>query len=220
MELHLYSPYIPAWCKQGSCYLYGRSRLHNEELYVLYSSPNIFHVIKNEMDRACSTYGGEERCIQGIRGKIWGKETTLEDPGLDRRIILKWISEKWDMKAQTRSFWFWTGTGGWLLWMRWWTFGFHDISWVDEDLLASQEGLCSTESVSQSVSQSVSHLYTDNTAPTVKTYKPDSRKMNQIVGKKARTIHPSFTRHFFNIPVTVSIACFDNQQCDVYPQNF
>ena len=38
--------------------------------------------------------------------------------------------------------------------MRWWTFGFHkmwDISRVAENLLALQEGLCSTELVSQSV---------------------------------------------------------------------
>jgi hypothetical protein len=41
-------------------------RLHNEELNDVYSSPNIIRVIqikKNEVDGACSTYGGEERCI-------------------------------------------------------------------------------------------------------------------------------------------------------------
>jgi hypothetical protein len=40
------------------------------------------------------------------------------------------------------------GTGGELLWMRWWTFGFHKmrgISWVAQDVLASQEWLCSME---------------------------------------------------------------------------
>ena len=31
---------------------------------------------KNEMGGACSTYGGEERCIQGFGGETWGKETT------------------------------------------------------------------------------------------------------------------------------------------------
>jgi len=25
---------------------------------------------------ACSTYGGEDRCIQDFGGEIWGKETT------------------------------------------------------------------------------------------------------------------------------------------------
>ena len=39
-------------------------KLHNEELNDLYCSPNIVLVIKsrkNEISRACSTYGGEER---------------------------------------------------------------------------------------------------------------------------------------------------------------
>ena len=30
------------------------------------------------MDGACSTYGGEERCIQGVRGETGGTETTLK----------------------------------------------------------------------------------------------------------------------------------------------
>ena len=36
-------------------------RLHNEELNVMYSSPNIIRVIKSrrQMGGACSTYGGE-----------------------------------------------------------------------------------------------------------------------------------------------------------------
>ena len=33
---------------------------------------------KNEMDRECSRYGGEERCIQGVGGETGGKETTWE----------------------------------------------------------------------------------------------------------------------------------------------
>jgi hypothetical protein len=38
-------------------------RLHNEELYALFSSRNIIRVMKQnntEMGRACSTYGEEE----------------------------------------------------------------------------------------------------------------------------------------------------------------
>ena len=30
---------------------------------------------KNEIGGACSTYGGEEKRIQGIGGETWGKET-------------------------------------------------------------------------------------------------------------------------------------------------
>jgi hypothetical protein len=47
-------------------------RLHNKELYALYSSPNIIRVIKSkktEMGRTCGMYGGEERCIQGFSGE-------------------------------------------------------------------------------------------------------------------------------------------------------
>jgi hypothetical protein len=44
-------------------------RLHNKELYALYSSPNIIRVIKTEIGRTCGTYGGEGRCIQGFSGE-------------------------------------------------------------------------------------------------------------------------------------------------------
>jgi hypothetical protein len=33
-------------------------------------------VKKTEMGRTCSTYGGEEMCIQGFSRETWGKETT------------------------------------------------------------------------------------------------------------------------------------------------
>ena len=47
-------------------------RLHNEELYALYSSPNIMRVIKsikNVMRRACSSYGGEKVVYRVLVGK-------------------------------------------------------------------------------------------------------------------------------------------------------
>jgi hypothetical protein len=39
----------------------------------------------------------------------------LEDPGVDRRIILKWIFERLDRGAGTGSIWPGIGTGGRLL---------------------------------------------------------------------------------------------------------
>jgi hypothetical protein len=53
--------------------------------------------------------------------------------------------------VQTGLIWLRIGTGGGLLCIRLWTFGFHkmrEISWVAQDILASQEGLCSMELVS------------------------------------------------------------------------
>jgi hypothetical protein len=47
-------------------------RLHNKELYALYSTPNIIQVIqvkKTEMGRTCSMNGGEKRCKQGFSGE-------------------------------------------------------------------------------------------------------------------------------------------------------
>jgi len=36
----------------------------------------------------------------------------LEDPGVDRRIILRWIFRKWDVAVWTALSWLRVGTGG------------------------------------------------------------------------------------------------------------
>ena len=68
-------------------------QLCNEELTDLYSMPNIFfgdQIKKNKMGVACSTYGGED-----VHTRLWWETLSerghVEDPGIDRRIILRWI---------------------------------------------------------------------------------------------------------------------------------
>jgi hypothetical protein len=42
----------------------------------------------------------------------------LGDPGIDERIILRWIFRKWDVGVRTGSSWLRIGTGGGLLRMK------------------------------------------------------------------------------------------------------
>jgi hypothetical protein len=77
-------------------------RLHNEELYALYSSPNIIR-------------RGEVHT-----GLQWGnlrEGDHLEDRGVDGRIILKWIFKRLH-GAETGLIWLRIGTGGGLLCIR------------------------------------------------------------------------------------------------------
>jgi hypothetical protein len=72
-------------------------KLHNKELNDLHSSPNIVRLIKLRRTRwvgHVALMGGE-----AYTGFWWGKlrdRDHLGDPGLDGRIILKWIFRKWD----------------------------------------------------------------------------------------------------------------------------
>jgi hypothetical protein len=70
------------------------------------------------MGRTCGTYGGEERCIQGFSVGNLREGGHLEDPGIDGRIVLKWIFERLGVGAQTGLMWLRIGTGGGLLCIR------------------------------------------------------------------------------------------------------
>ena len=74
-------------------------RLHNEELNDLFSSPNIFRVIKSRRMRRAGHVArmGEE---MGRIGSWWGNRTKrghCGDLGVDGWIILGWISRRWDV---------------------------------------------------------------------------------------------------------------------------
>jgi len=80
--------------------------LHNEELYDLYSSPNIMRVIKSRRMRWAGHVArmGEDR---GCIGSCWvnrREEDHCGDLGVNGWIILGRISRRWDVGI-------WTGLG-------------------------------------------------------------------------------------------------------------
>jgi hypothetical protein len=63
------------------------------------------------MGGACSAYGGGEG--RGVTGFWWGNLGERDhwgDPGLDGRIMLRWIFRKWDVRVWTGSSWLRIGT--------------------------------------------------------------------------------------------------------------
>jgi hypothetical protein len=71
----------------------GVERLHSEELNDLYCSSNIIRMIKSRRMR----WAGH---VAHMEERFWWENLTerdhLEDPGVDGRIILSWITRKWD----------------------------------------------------------------------------------------------------------------------------
>jgi hypothetical protein len=63
------------------------------------------------MGRACSTYG-ERRVSTGFWLGTLRERDHLGDPGVDGRIILRWIFRKWDVAVWTGSISLRIGTGG------------------------------------------------------------------------------------------------------------
>ena len=73
-------------------------KLHNEELNNLYSSPNIFRVIKS---RRMIWPGHIARMVErGVYKVLVGKPEVTDhskEPGVDGRILLRWIFREWDV---------------------------------------------------------------------------------------------------------------------------
>jgi len=71
--------------------------------------------VKNEVGRTRDVCGGRGEAYTGF---WWGNlrvRDHLGDPGIDGRIVLKWIFRKWYVGVWTGSSWLRIGTGGWHL---------------------------------------------------------------------------------------------------------
>jgi hypothetical protein len=81
-------------------------KFHKEEIHDLYSSSNIVRVIKSRRMRWAghvARMGRREACIEFWWGNLKERDH-WRDPGVDGRIILRWIFRKWDLAI-------WTGLG-------------------------------------------------------------------------------------------------------------
>jgi GH43 family beta-xylosidase len=92
---------------------------NTEELNDLYWSPNIIRMIKSRRKRYVRNVVHMKERKGGYRvlvGKLEGK-TPLGGPGVDGKIISRWIFRKWDVGTWTESSWLRIRTGGGHLWM-------------------------------------------------------------------------------------------------------
>jgi len=72
-------------------------KLYNEELNYMYSSPSIVRVIKSRR----MLWAGHVARMGESRVFWWGnlrERDYLENPGVDGRIILRWVFRKWDVR--------------------------------------------------------------------------------------------------------------------------
>jgi hypothetical protein len=89
-------------------------KLHNEELHDLYSSSNTVWVIKwRGMGWAGHVaWMGRGKAFTGFWRENLRERDQWGDPGVDGRIILRWIFRKWDVGVWTGLSWLRIGPGG------------------------------------------------------------------------------------------------------------
>ena len=95
-------------------------KLHNEELNDLYSLSDIVRVVKSRRMRWVGNVAlmGEDRGVHRVLvGKPEGRRP-LGTQDVDGRIILRWISRKFEGVVGTGWSWLRIGTGGGHLWVR------------------------------------------------------------------------------------------------------
>jgi len=89
-------------------------KFHNEELNDLYSSSNIV-LVKKSRRMILAGHIARMGRVDIYTGLWWGnlrERDHLEDPGIDGRIILRWILRNWDVGVWTGSSWLRIGTDG------------------------------------------------------------------------------------------------------------
>jgi hypothetical protein len=91
--------------------------LNNEELQILYSSPNIISQIKSRRMRWAGHVArmGEERNVYRVLMGSQKERDHLEDQGVDGKMGSEWILGRLAWGVWIRFDWLRTGTGGGLL---------------------------------------------------------------------------------------------------------